>query len=383
MMKLSDTERLNWLRLSRTNNVGPITFFKLLERYGSATKALENLPILAQRGGRKTPLVAFSKADAEKELDMLAKIGGQLLCACEEEYPLSLAAIDDAPPVLSVLGHTHLLNQKIIGMVGARNASLNGLTMAERLAKNLGDQGYVVASGLARGIDSSAHKGSLATGTIACVAGGVDIIYPKENTALYHHIKDQGVILSENPIGMEPLAQHFPRRNRLISGVSLGVVVVEASLKSGSLITARCAAEQGRDVFAVPGSPLDPRAQGPNSLLKDGAVLIERADDIISHLNTMRVTRFSEVKNKPYQPEEPDQQLDTQALENARGDIARLLSYNPSPIDDLIRFSNHSAALVQTVLLELEMAGIAQRLNGNRIVLLEEVTQREHERRHR
>lgn len=381
--ELSEAEQLNWLRLTRTTGIGPITFYKLLERFGTATRALDYLPELAKRGGRKTPFVPYPRAEAERELEALKKCGGQLLCAAAPEYPLALAEIDDAPPVLSVLGHLHVLAKQSVGIVGARNASLNGRTLAERIARGLGAQGYVVASGLARGIDTAAHTGSLSTGTIACVAGGVDVVYPSENQTLWDQIRDQGAIISENPLGMEPTAQHFPRRNRLISGLSQGVVIVEASLKSGSLITARCAADQGRDVFAVPGSPLDPRAQGPNSLLKDGAVLVENADDVARHLISFRTSRMAERAHTPYEPDLPDQPLDEMVLTEARTHIRALLSFTPAALDDVIRTSGLPVAIVQTVILELELAGSAQRLSGNRIVLTEKDAPSELERRYR
>ncbi|MBK3735627.1 DNA-protecting protein DprA, partial [Azospirillum brasilense] len=262
---LSAAERFDWLRLIRSENVGPITFHRLLERFGGAGAALEALPDLAKRGGRTKPLRIAPKADIDRELAANDRIGARLLFSCEPDYPEPLAALDDAPPVVSVLGHPHLLRRRAVALVGARNASMNGKKFAERLARDLGEAGLLVVSGMARGIDTAAHAGALGSGTAAVVAGGADVVYPPENQALYRDIVQQGVVIAESPVGTTPQARHFPRRNRLISGLSLGVLVVEAALRSGSLITARMALEQGREVMAVPGSPLDPRCQGTNN----------------------------------------------------------------------------------------------------------------------
>lgn len=262
---LTDAERLDWIRLIRTENVGPITFHRLMEQYGSAAKALDMLPELARRGGRSKPLRVAPKAEAEREVQANRRFGARLICACEPDYPEPLAAVDDAPPVISVAGHAHLLRRRAVAIVGARNASLNGKKFAESLARDLGEAGLLVVSGLARGIDTAAHAGSIASGTAAVLAGGIDVVYPPENEGLYRDIMALGVVVAESPIGTQPQARHFPRRNRLISGLSLGVLVVEAALRSGSLITARMALEQGREVMAVPGSPLDPRCQVPTT----------------------------------------------------------------------------------------------------------------------
>ncbi len=279
---LADQERLNWLRLSRSENIGPITFFQLLRRFGAASAALEAIPDLARRGGRKKPIQLLDPGEAEREADIIAKSGARLIAACEPDYPLALRAIADPPPVLTVLGRIDLLGaaSPTVAIVGARNASGAGQRIAQGIAADLGTGGIIVASGLARGIDTAAHRGALATGTVAVVAGGVDVTYPPENRDLQASIAEKGCVISEQPMGTEPQARHFPRRNRLISGISLGVLIVEAAPRSGSLITARMALEQGREIFAVPGSPLDPRAQGTNHLLRQGAILTERADDI-------------------------------------------------------------------------------------------------------
>ncbi len=271
-MQLTDPERRDWLRLTRTERVGPVTFHNLIARFGSAAMALDALPDMAKRGGGKSFVLADA-ADAARELDALAKLGGRMIASCEADYPHGLAALDAPPPLISVLGHPHLLKKEMVAIVGARNASALGRKFADILARDLGFAGLVVASGLARGIDAAAHEASLAVGTVAVVAGGVDVIWPPENEGLYARIREQGVILSDMPLSVAPKAKHFPRRNRLISGLARGVVVVEAAEKSGSLITAQCALEQGREIFAVPGSPLDPRARGSNRLIKDGATL--------------------------------------------------------------------------------------------------------------
>jgi DNA processing protein len=371
-----DSEKLNWLRLARTENVGPITFRRLIQRYGTATKAIDALPALAAQGGRKKPLTAAPMDGIEKEYAVLTKAGARLICAADPEYPAALSAVEDAPPVLTVIGNADLLNRPAVGMVGARNASLNGRKFAEILARDLGRAGHVVASGLARGIDTSAHEGSLPTGTIAVVAGGIDIIYPPDNKNLYARICEQGLVVAESPFGQEPFAQSFPRRNRIISGLSGGVVVVEASLRSGSLITARTAAEQGRDVFAVPGHPLDPRAEGTNSLLRDGAILVRNADDILNDLGKFSANGLRDIAVQSFNPEE-GLFTDLPASDIA-DDIADLsatildhLSATPIQVDDLIRASGCGAAAISGTLLTLELAGTIQRLPGNRVARIQ------------
>ncbi|CAO3422809.1 DNA-processing protein DprA [Azospirillum doebereinerae] len=365
---LSDAERLDWLRLIRTENVGPITFHRLLDQYGSAKAALDMLPELAKRGGRVKPLRVASKAEAERELAANRSAGARLLCACEPDYPEPLAAVDDAPPVVSVLGHGHLLQKRAVALVGARNASLNGKKFAESLARDLGAAGLLVVSGLARGIDTAAHTGALATGTAAVVAGGIDVVYPPENERLYRDIVAQGVVVAESPVGTQPQARHFPRRNRLISGLSLGIVVVEAALRSGSLITARMALEQGREVMAVPGSPLDPRCQGTNNLIRQGAALIESADDVLRALETLRPPSLAERQRDLFtapSPAEPDES----ELARARALVLENLGPSPVTIDELVRGCQLSAPVVLTVVLELELAGRVQRQPGHQVSL--------------
>lgn len=367
--ELPDSEKLNWLRLARTENVGPITFHRLIRRYGTAAGALDALPDLSARGGRKKPLLAPPAETIEKEYAALKKFGGEIICAAESAYPVALAATEDAPPVLSVIGNPALMNRACVGMVGARNASLNGRKFAEILARDLGQAGQIVASGLARGIDTAAHQGSLPTGTIAVVAGGLDVIYPPENKALYAQIREQGLIVAESPFGAEPFAQSFPRRNRIISGLSQGIVVVEASLRSGSLITARMAGEQGRDVFAVPGHPLDPRAEGTNALLRDGAILVRGAEDVLADLGRYAGGGLRDGAMQRFEPmEEPDLDLPANDIGDLSAAILDQLSTLPVHVDDLIRAVSGAAGAVSGTLLTLELAGEIQRLPGNRVV---------------
>ena len=360
---MQDSERRAWLRLARTENVGPVTFRNLLARFGSASAALEELPRMAMRGGAKN-FVLPGADEATRELDGLAKLGGRMIASCEPGYPRGLAALEAPPPVLSVLGHPHLLQKEMIAIVGARNASALARKFADTLARELGFAGLVVVSGMARGIDASAHDAALAVGTVAVVAGGVDVIYPPENEKLYAAIKNQGAVISEMPLGEAPQARHFPRRNRIISGLARGVVVVEAAEKSGSLITAECALDQGREVFAVPGSPLDPRAKGANRLIREGATLTESADDILSVLSPILRGGFGEPESPA--PVPGSAALETEA-DRIRAAVEEALGPAPVEIDELIRQTGAPAAAVLTVILELELAGRCARQPGNRV----------------
>lgn len=370
----STAEKLEWMRLARTENVGPITFYRLVDAYGSPGRALERLPELSRRGGRSKPLKAPDTGAIEKEYEALQKMGGDIVTAGEEAYPLALAAIDDAPPVISVLGNIALASDCCVAMVGARNASLNGRKFAEKLARELGEHGQIIVSGLARGIDTAAHAGSLSSGTIAVVAGGIDIVYPEENKKLYEDIKERGLIIAETPLGVPPVAQSFPRRNRIVSGLSKGVVVVEATMRSGSLITARLAGEQGRDVYAVPGHPFDPRAQGSNHLIREGATLVRGVEDILEAIRS-----FSGGLREPKQPEPrfpgPVQDTmagDVESPENAADIVFGHLSFTPLAVDELIRTCHLSISVVQMALLEMELAGRVKRDPGNRVSLIQD-----------
>src|SRR5215831_19080267 len=281
---LTDDERLDWLRLIRSQNVGPRTFRALIDHYGDARAALAALPGLARRGGASAPGRIATRDEALGEIRAVQSIGAAFVALGEPDYPPRLMMIDDAPPLIAVRGKLAVLLRPTVAIVGARNASAAGIKFAERLARELGEAGLVVASGLARGIDAAAHRGSLVTGTVAAIAGGHNSIYPPEHAGLADAIAADGVVLSEMPIDHEPRARDFPRRNRLISGLAAGVVVIEAAQRSGSLITARMALEQGREVFAVPGSPLDPRCEGSNNLLKQGAAPVTEASDVTTAL---------------------------------------------------------------------------------------------------
>ncbi len=367
------SEKLAWIRLARTEHVGPVTFFRLIDLYKTATRALEALPAMARRGGR-VPVVPPLSA-IEREVAAVGRIGGEILAACEERYPLSLSPLEDAPPVLTVLGDSALLSRSSVSIVGARNASLNGRRFAETLARDLGAAGQVVVSGLARGIDAAAHAGALETGTVAVLAGGADVVYPEENRDLYRAIRERGAIVAESPMGFPPRAQDFPRRNRIVSGLSAGTVVVEASLRSGSLITARLAAEQGRDVFAVPGFPGDPRAQGPNALIRDGAVLVQGFEDVLSSLGGfagMKPFTLRESAGGAYVPEvvEDSPPEDDSTLDEVKSVILQNISSVPVEVDDLVRSCQLTLPAAQVILLELELGGIVRRLPGNRVCLL-------------
>ena len=366
---LGHAERVAWLRLSRAAQVGPVTFFALLERFGGAPAALEALPTLAARNGRGKPLGIPSIADAEREIAAAEALGAQVLCACEPAYPESLAWIEDAPPAIIAGRNLSLFEKPRIAIVGARNASVNGRKIAAKLASDLAEAGLIVVSGLARGIDTAAHSASIDKGTIAVLAGGVDVVYPPENHALHNRIREQGCLVSEMPLGTEPMARHFPRRNRIISGLSPGVVVVEAARHSGSLITARLALEQGREVFAVPGSPLDPRAQGANNLIREGAVLTETAEDVLRALTTLRplaVSAFHDHVPAPVSAKEPQDS----ELAEARRIILEALGPSPVGVDELVRDCQVSAPIVLTILLELELAGRLDRQPGQRVSLI-------------
>jgi DNA processing protein len=364
--QLNETERRDWLRLFRTDKIGPVTFRQLVRRFGSARAALDALPAMARRGGNGSFTAALDK-DIDLELTQAQRVGARLIAWCEPDYPDALAAIEDAPPVITVRGHSSLLRRSAVGIVGSRNASINGRKMAEILARELGGNDITVVSGLARGIDASAHEASLATGTVAVVAGGVDVVYPEENRALHERIVETGCILSDMPLGVEPFSKLFPRRNRLISGLSLGIVVVEAALHSGSLITARIALDQGREVFAVPGSPLDPRCTGTNDLIRQGAVLTEKAADILTHIHCMPRMLAEPPANDFEAPQTP---FDESALEKVRAQTLECLSPSPISVDELVRQFGLAPSLVLTVLLELELAGRIERQAGHKVALI-------------
>lgn len=357
-------DKLARLQLIRSINIGPVTYFQLIARFGTAQAALQAIPELAARGGGRPPRLA-SLGDIEREVERVRTLGARYLFLGQHDYPALLAEIDNAPPALIYRGRLELLERPMIALVGARNASAAACRFARGLAQDLGRSGASVVSGLARGIDTAAHEGSLASGTIAVIASGIDISFPPENTSLQERIAQDGLLFAEQPPGAQPLARHFPSRNRIIAGLSAGTVVVEAAPRSGSLITARLAAEAGREVMAVPGSPLDPRAQGCNLLIREGATLIQNAADVMEAVGPMD-SRLMRQERQRYAPAP----LPSDATDGERRDVTGLLSLTPVPVDEVIRQSGLAPSIVQTVLLELELAGRLERHAGGRVSLV-------------
>jgi DNA processing protein len=349
------------LRLIRSDNIGPITYFQLLARFGSAQAAIDAIPDLAARGGGRAPRLA-SKAEVEREIGEVARLGARHLFLGQSGYPLLLAELETAPPALIVSGDLSLLDRPMVAIVGARNASAAACRFARQLALALGEAGTIIVSGLARGVDSAAHDGALDTGTVAVIAGGIDIVYPPENEARQRAIAERGLLVAEQPPGVEPRARHFPWRNRIIAGLTHGTIVVEAAPRSGSLITARLAAEYGREVMAVPGSPLDPRAQGCNHLIREGATLVQNAEDVLEAISPSRIRPFRQ-REMDYAAPGPSADVG----EAARRAVADLLGPTPVLVDEIVRQSALSPAIVQTVLLELELAGRLERHAGGKV----------------
>ena len=367
---ISLEEKIDWLRLLRSQSVSRNVFFRLIELFGSAKNALENVAEQSIKGGRDKPIVLLPTNKAELELENCRKIGAEILIFKDHLYPKLLREIPDAPPIITVRGNLNLLNSKILAVVGPRNASYNGCRFAKIIARDLGEKGFTIASGLARGVDSAAHIGSMATGTIAVIAGGIDHIYPKENEDLYHEIAKKGLIISETPFGVAPKGGNFPQRNRIISGLSYGVVIVEATLRSGTLITARFAIEQNREVFAVPGSPFDPRSQGTNRLIKEGAKMIENIDDIVGELTL--IDNWQE-ESKMMEPDLPEfsgfgsSDFLVRSEENidlARKEILSKISYDPTAIDNIISLLEIPARIANVALVQLELAEKIEYQNG-------------------
>lgn len=389
---LTDRQRLDWLRLIRSESIGPRSFRSLMNRFGGAAAALEALPDLARSAGRNIRICPI--AEAEREIEALRRRGGRLVALGEADYPRPLQAIDSAPPLLAVLGRADTLLRPSVALVGSRNASAAGLKFTAKLARDLGEAGFTIVSGLARGIDTAAHSASLATGTVAVFASGLDVIYPPENAGLLAQILETGAAVSEMPFAWTPRGRDFPRRNRLVSGLSLGTVVVEAARKSGSLITARFANEQGRQVFAVPGSPMDPRAEGGNHLIREGATLCAEAAHVIEALAPLlqeglplpvppgavregadgpREQLWDELDLPDVAPA-PDVEFPEFAEASAaaaalapdgvRNRVLALLGAAPVSLDDLIRASGHAPREVSRLLVELELEGAVQRHPG-------------------
>jgi DNA processing protein len=360
---IDPAERLDWLRLARTDSVGPVTFAHLISRYGSARGALAALPDLARRGGRQeTPRIPTS-AEIQREMDAGAAAGARLLISAEPDFPAGLRGLDPPPPVLWVLGEAALLGRNLVAIVGARIASTAGRRLAQDLAEALGAAGWVVVSGMARGIDAAAHRGSLATGAVAVLGGGVDDIYPPEHGELHDSLRQRGCIVSERPMGAGVRASDFPRRNRIISGLSRGVVVVEAELRSGSLITARLAGEQGREVFAVPGAPGDPRARGTNDLIRQGATLVEDATDVLRVLDALPGFAEDDAPARPRAP--PTVNTVDYGPEALHERLQSLLSPTPTPINALARDCGAPMPAVLAALAELALAGRVELAPGN------------------
>ena len=346
----------------RSPGIGPVTCRQLIARFGSAGAALAAVPDLARHGGGAAPRLA-TRDEAEREIATVEKLGATYLALGQGLYPSLLAELEDAPPLLIAKGRLNLLDRLAVAMVGARNASAAACRFARGLAHDLGQQDLVVVSGLARGIDSAAHDGAFETGTIGVVAGGIDVFYPPENEQRQRAMSEQALVLAEMPPGTEPRARHFPYRNRIIAGLGAGTVVVEAAPRSGSLITARLAAEAGREVMAVPGSPLDPRAQGCNQLIRDGATLVQSAADVIEAIQPLQSQVRSPPESYRHAPEPAS------GGEQALGAVAELLGPSPVPVDEIIRLSGASSGAVQMALLELDLAGRLERHAGGKVSL--------------
>ena len=375
-IRLSDRQRLNWLRLIRTDNIGPVTFRDLILFCGSASSALEMLPDLNIRGGSARPIRVMSMDDAERELETIERSGARLVGMGEPDYPPQLKNCEAPPPLVTIKGNAAVFSKPPVAIVGSRNASVIGARFTERLANDLGEAGFAVISGLARGIDAAAHRASLKTGTVAVLAGGLDRPYPPENLPLYRAIPEEGgVLISEMPMGAEPRSRDFPRRNRIIAGLSLGLIVVEAAERSGSLISARMAGDMGRTVFAVPGSPLDPRARGTNLLLKQGATLVTEANDVIEMLRPLAGSNAYQT-DMPTQPdllspamEEPESYQPI-ATEEQRDIVIDALGPVPTDIDTLVRHTGLDTGAIQLILLELDLAGRLHRYARNQVALV-------------
>ncbi len=361
----SETDLLDIVRLIRSDNVGAVTYHKLIARYGTAAKALEAIPHLATRAGSKRSISICPKNKAQMEIEKTQLIGAQFVPYGSADYPDLLSQINDAPALLIAHGNVSMLRHKnIVAIVGSRNASANGRKYAQKLATELGDAGFYMASGLARGIDRYAHQGALETGTIGVIAGGIDHIYPPENKDMFAAMKERGVVVTEAPFGSSPQHRHFPARNRIIAGMSHGTVIVEAAKKSGSLITARYALDYNREVCAVPGSPMDPRSEGGNHLIQQGATLVSCTDDII------HACRDAQMQIKPAAQSglfDAPAELDDNNLDSERQAVHVLIDATPVAIEDIIVMSGVDARIVNVILLEMELAGMLRRHLGGTI----------------
>jgi DNA processing protein len=356
------------LRLARSENVGPRTFYDLMKFFGTASNALKYIPEFSIKGGRSKPITIYPEKDAIKEIKLNEKFGSSLISYKDKNYPKLLKYIGDAPPIISCLGDSKILSKSSVSIVGARNASLNARAFSNKIASKLVEAGFCVVSGLASGIDTEAHKGAISS-TIGVIAGGIDHIYPAENAKLYSEIRNNGAIIAELPIGSSPVAKHFPQRNRIISGMSRATIVIEASLKSGSLITARLALEQDREVCAVPGFPLDYRSHGTNRLIKDGAFVVESIDGLVDLLIKLENSQnsFSDSEEQRYNV---NQKFALTTIDDSmRKQLLSLLSPVPTSIDELYKESGLSFPALYTIILEFELAGKILRHHGNKISL--------------
>ena len=369
---LSADERLDWIRLARTSGVGPVTFFELLNRFGDAPTALDAVPRLAKRGGRIKANSMPSRDHIHLELDRYDALGACLICACEPDFPMALRTLDPPPPIISAIGPLKIEEQPACAIVGARNASAVGIKLAGDFARALGEHNVVTVSGLARGIDGAAHAASLETGTVAVIAGGLGRVYPPEHSDLQHAIAQQGLIISEAPPDYTAQARDFPKRNRLIAGLSAGTLVIEAAERSGSLITARLAGEMGREVMAVPGSPLDPRAKGTNKLLREGAALVETVEDVLAVLQGASQMHLQDPGSRPYDNEPVDTQALETEVDRIRDRIREKLGPVPVSRDELIRQLGVPAQIVMACLMELELAGQCQLTPGGLVFYVPE-----------
>ncbi len=355
---MPNQEKLNWIRLARSENIGTSTFFRLIKIFGSATNAVNCLADYERERGSKKKIKICSEKEVEKELINSAKFGAEILVFSDEKYPALLREIYDPAPVLTIKGNHNFFRKEKLAIVGPRNASLNAISFTKKIASDLGCNNFIVTSGMARGIDSAAHQASLKTGTIAVIAGGINHIYPRENTKLYEEISANGLIVAENSYDSSPKNYSFIQRNRIISGLSIATIVIEAGLRSGSLTTARFALEQGREVFATPGSPLDPRCRGTNLLIKEGAVLIENADDVLGELGNLHGRLTSVTKDE----------IDGTKLTPISEIILSQLSFVPTAIDDVIEDLQLSTSVVNIALMQLELAEKIE-INSGKVVL--------------
>lgn len=365
-------EKVEWIRLARSENVGRSTFFRLIKIFGSPKQALEQVSHYAFQGGSKQQIKIYSEKDAAQELEDSHQFGAQIVLFSDENYPKLLREISDPPPILTIKGRIDFLNRHSIAIVGPRNASFNGVLFAKKIARELGENGLLIVSGMARGIDAAAHEVSINSGTVAVIAGGIDHIYPKENTELYHKICDKGLMISESYFGAPPKGGNFVQRNRIISGLSLGVVVIEASLRSGSLVTARFGAEQGREIFAVPGSPFDPRCLGTNRLIKQGAKLTESVEDILEEIPMLK-SRFGEMEILQ-EPEAEDfisfmeKMPSDDDIKKIRQEILLRLNLVPLSIEAIIQEMQVPARLVNIAVVQLELADKVE-VNYGKVIL--------------